>query len=773
MASRFDKTYDNAWVSSYVPLPLKEIQEGYKDQQKTYDEGMAALADKPIIVGGPTTKDHAKLLRDKVDKDISAMYDDAVKNNTVGQLPYKVKAYKGHLTEDPVWQAVTEDAEKGRVLANTILTTPGNESFVQDFYDPKTKEMHQQNINKIPSLSYYNTITPVDLHKDHTDFYAGIKPQLTKLGEESGRYADELKDADGNPVYDKNGKPMLAWYDIKTKHMVKGVTRDDVKKVADSWVQDPELWSTRGSILYRNSKKLKLTNGAEGYTPKEYSEDLTNGYVGYYSENADEVTRQQLKGQESPSRSRSAAVSFEADPDNRPKEIFQRMNDEGGTKVNAEESAAALGGYVDKREKNTVVLPITDRKIYLSTGEGKNKDEIEQNIVFDKAVNYKSKLQNIYSDLDKGNEVPVIYNNKKYYLLKSNTNVDENNPYLIIPEGSEKSEKSINNSEAKKIINNGNENATSLIYNAKLEGVDLNDPKLNLKINNTVNDDTNETVSKMLDNLTGEVKFIPSVTHGFISDDKGNMFAKGTVRMTIDQMKSAIPDETMWFNFWSKGGYKKLERDGLIKKIPSYTYQDENDKTIKVPDSYEMKATIPLEGQDVNNMTRNIIVNNAGGVQNEYTDKTVKAKIAEVNNTIFTNKTYKKYDAYNKAIQSSPDKSISILDKEINDLIAGKPTVDIKGETIYPYGLDHNSPSYNQDIADINALKVSTMESNKSKFEKAKVLLQIKHKLADANAYDLLYKNNESPPQYQGQKYGGSGMGKYQPQQDNSNPLGM
>ena len=228
MANRFDKTYDQQpWVSSYVPLPLKDIELGYKAQQKTYDDAMAAVANEPVIVGGNRTKTVGQGLENEKNNFLKSVVDEAVETKDYSQVKNKIKAYKNQLEANPYYQGILADKALSPGADLTIVGDKDRQ-VAQDFYDYDKGEYNQ--ITDRPfTAGDYAAMAPPNTQAIFKPYYEQLDKRIIESIDPA------LKphlNADGTVTYFQNGKKET-----------KSLSREEVRKLAEPMMKDASFRS--------------------------------------------------------------------------------------------------------------------------------------------------------------------------------------------------------------------------------------------------------------------------------------------------------------------------------------------------------------------------------------------------------------------------------------------------------------------------------------------------------------------------------------------------
>lgn len=763
MANRFDKTYDQPWVSQYVPLPLKDIEAGYEKQQGRYDKAMELVTDLSTpITGGNRTKDQAADINAKKDAAIKAAVDKAAANNDYSKLQYEVKSIANQIKSNPIYQGIELDKQLSP-LADKAIMEPDAQNHVQDYFDQDKKTYNQKPLDQPFTANDYQTIKPVDFYEDHKDLYTALHAQSVK---------------EGGPVsglkyeYNQNGE--LVGVNENHQQIRKGIAPEDVEAFAERWTSNPNNWKGRGSVVYRDAASKKKFG--VGYDQSDYIQDMVNNYPGYYAETSDVTTQSNIpvKG----AGKGKGVGKTEEFGDNRMDEIVRVAHEEGGAMLNSAEQAALIGGTSDEKH-GTVEVNATGRNIYLNIGKTGSQEENEKSAIIGRAVPLFDKKNKIVEKSEDKIKDFVLNLPSSKPGQAVNDYVDPNggvwhNPggslgkATYTPKGGKKIDVEDINGEFTNefksskgyqgLISNQMEinGYSKLKEEADAEGIDLDDKTLKSDIDKNVGDSKSLGIlNSMLSNIKGQLTYIPKAGKNLTGDDKGDMLLSGDAFVSDEQMKKIAPDNA-WF---SSEGYNKLEKDGLIYKTSIFKTNAKGEE-VEIP-GYAFSVTTPVVGQDVGNATRNITAGRAGGYH-EWVSKVVPGQIEQVNDRLHSIKLEKTAKKFEEQYAKNPDKTITSFDLDYNHLISGKPVVGVDGKTMYPTKLS------DQEKADLNSYKVSIMQDETmSKSEKAKELFKMKLLLTDINAYKKLY--------------GGASLGKQQPQQaqmgqqiqDNSNPLGM
>jgi hypothetical protein len=776
MANRFDKTYDQQpWVSSYVPLPLKDIELGYKEQQKKYDDAMAAVANEPVITGGNSTKTVAQGLENEKNNFLKSVVDEAVETKDYGQVKNKIKAYRNQLEANPYYQGILIDKTLSPAADATIVGDKDRQ-VAQDFYDYDKGEYNQVT-DKPFTADHYAAMAPPDTQKIFSQYYKDIGDVIEQQINPDGSLEKQFN-PDGSISYIQNG----------TK-IVRNVTRDELRKIAAPLMNDASFRALApfGYNKLRHKqlfgKDILDANGnviERGSQWDEYNDPLDIFVDNYLKTKREETETQKLlyttkvpKDDTSGGGGDGGTRKQPGEIDNPTLNIVREAHDTGGAMVNGDQAAAIIGGTSDKN--GHVTINATGRKLYLNVGNaGNTPEQVEENALIGRTIPYRVKLKNITGDIDgtDSDDLPA----------KLITTLEKNDPshnYFsgqggVILMSNKDGSNQLQIGDAKKVWNDykdktitskrlddkGNTVITeipmfpeyaALKKAAEADGVDLDDKNINAKIDKIVDAESLSTMNSMLDNIKGEITFIPGSGKNFTGDDIGNSLLSGDVFVTEEQMKDMSPD-----NFWlPKGGYETLESKELIYPHTLHkTNAQGEDIAVK---GYGFHITTPVMGQNTENAVRNVTSNMAGGYH-QWVAGVVPQQTREVNNQLYLYKLEKKANKFQKQFEANPDQTITNFDKDYNDIMSGKYVDSQTGKRVSPPG--------QKEQTELNLAKVKVLEDQKmSKADKARVLFQIKLRLTDPDAYNIMYPS--------GSQGGESSMGKQSTQQDNSNPLGM
>lgn len=778
MANRFDKTYDQqTWVSSYVPLPLKDIEAGYKGQQKKYDDAMTAVADAPVISGGNSTKDVAAKFEADKNKYIAEQVEEASKTKDYGQLPNKIKMYKNKLEADPFYQGILLDKTLSPG-ADAVIIGDKDRQVAQTFYD-YDKGAYEQVTDKPFTADHYAAMAPPKTQEIFKPYYDQIQDVIEQKMNPDGTLEKQFN-PDGSISYIQNG----------TK-VVRNVTRDELRKIAEPLMGDASFRAL-DPFGYNKLRHKQLFGkdyvDANGVVQKGSQWDDNNDPLDIFVDNYLKTKREETETQKLLYTTKvpkdddgggggGGTTKQEAPIDNRMLGIIKESHESGGSMLDADEAAAILGAKVDA-SKN-VVANATGRNWFLNIGNaGDTPEKVEENALIGRTIPFKQKENEIIkansesvknlptSQTDARNNLDAKYatGSGASYVEKIYSKVPGTNTGLlnILPTYKEYNsatgqtrtmdEKEFENTEYFKDklsrINKNDPSYDKLKKDAEKAGVDLNDVEINKKINNIGDSESLATMNSMLNNIKGEITFIPGSGKNFTGDDMGTSLISGDVFVTTEQMKQMAPDNA----YFSSEGYHKLENDKLIYP---HTIHKVNAKGEDVEvEGYVFHVTTPVIGQDVGNATRNVTSNKAGGYH-EWVAKVVPKQIEEVNNELYRIKLEKRITKFENKFTKYPDQTILDLNKDYDDVMSGK-YVNENGALVNP-------PTPEQKSAIDDAKTKIMTDSKLSKAEKARALFQIKVRLTDPTAYSIMYPNAT----------GGQGLGKQGAQQDNSNPLGM
>lgn len=243
MANRFDKTYDQqTWVSSYVPLPLKDIEAGYKGQQKKYDDAMTAVADAPVISGGNSTKDVAAKFEADKNKYIAEQVEEASKTKDYGQLPNKIKMYKNKLEADPFYQGILLDKTLSPG-ADAVIIGDKDRQVAQTFYD-YDKGAYEQVTDKPFTADHYAAMAPPDTQKIFEPFYTQLDDVITQTFDKT---PDQQLNPDGTVTSFLNGEKVT-----------RSLTRDELKKFAERLMKDDPSFRALDPFGYSRLRHQQL-----------------------------------------------------------------------------------------------------------------------------------------------------------------------------------------------------------------------------------------------------------------------------------------------------------------------------------------------------------------------------------------------------------------------------------------------------------------------------------------------------------------------------------
>jgi len=786
MANRFDKTYDQQpWVSSYVPLPLKEIELGYKEQQKKYDDAMAAVADAPVITGGNSTKTVAQGLENEKNNFLKSVVDEAVETKDYGQVKNKIKAYKNQLEANPYYQGILTDKTLS-AGADAIITADKDRQVAQDYFDYDKGESNQVT-DKPFTADHHAAIAPPDTPKIFKPYYDQIQDVIEQQINPDGSLEKQFN-PDGSISYIQNG----------TK-IVRNVTRDELRKIAQPLMNDASFRALdpfgynklRHKQIFGKDILDENGNVIEKGSQWDDNNDPLDIFVDNYLKTKREETETQkllyttkVPKDDSTGGGGGGRTKKEAGPvDNPTLNIVREAHETGGAMVNGDQAAAIIGGTSDK--SGHVTVNATGRDFYLNVGNaGNTPEQAEENALIGRTIPLKAKeiqIKKENAELLKvlpESQAEARNNLDAKYITGSGPNYSEKiyskrpgrNSGLMQMEaqyveydsrtGKERvmDEKEFEKTEYYKnkfaSINEKDPRYIQLKKDAAKADVDLDDKDINAKIDKIGDAESISLMNSMLNNIKGEITFMPAAGKNFTGDDIGNSLLSGDVFASTEQMRTISPDN----DILPGGGFEELEKQGLIH--PHTLHKTNAQGEDVAVEGYVFHITTPVMGQNTENAVRNVTSNMAGGYH-QWVAGVVPQQTQEVNSQLYLYKLEKKANKFQKQFEANPDQTITNFDKDYNDIMSGKYVDPQTGQKIA-------APSQKEQTA-LNLAKVQVLEDKKmSKADKAKVLFQIKLRLTDPDAYNVMY-----PSGSQGGEAGGSSMGKQSTQQDNSNPLGM
>lgn len=733
--ARFYNTQLVKPISQYAPAPLKYIDEAGASLQDQSNKGMLAVDEfqKALnIKGGYKTQQRAKDLVAEYKPQLDQV---SAELNSTGNIQVgieKVAKLVNDLKANPEYQDVMADqAKTASGEPDKLITQPGFNTYVQDIIDPNTKMFKQTKKGERYDDRWYQAVAPGDTNKEYKPYYDQVKPVIDKIYNTPVTKTWE----------DENGA-------IHTQTLQEGIETESIRKeqvratLKDYFDKDPNALNKQ-SIIY--NKALAAKEGRE-YNAESALNDVTNAFLGAYSTEkeiqklgADRITRAGKGGKGSGSGEGTEGS------DNRTLNIIKEANATGGATTNAAEQAALLNGSFDK-DTNTVTINAQDRTIYLNTAKQGTSEEINRSVLLNKAIPLKNQENQI---VEKGKELINVLpasaeeadspqyqqpdkdgiHFKKYYKVPGTLGVTEfdtatNRSKFLKQEDFERTPYFKEN--LNKVLTN-DPSYQALQEEAKKQGIDLADADLNKNIkDNTKTVAALETLNVALTSINGQMTMIPGTGKNTFTDDEGNLIVKGDAFISKEQMEEQIaPTGTFW-----TGGYKNLKEAGLIKEHTIYTTNKTTGEQIKT-EGYVMKIITPVQGQDVENTTRNIDVNRWG--EAKWVADNVPLHVSEVKDELFKVKTEKKIAKFQKDFSKNPDQYISDWDYEFNQFLNGKAT-DPEGNAIAPPNLT------DQERSELNTYKVSVLDNTKlDKKEKAKELFKIKMALTDPQGYNLMF----------------------------------
>ena len=611
MANRFDKTYDQQpWVSSYVPLPLKDIELGYKEQQKKYDDAMAAVANEPVITGGNSTKTVAQGLENEKNNFLKSVVDEAVETKDYGQVKNKIKAYRNQLEANPYYQGILIDKTLSPAADATIVGDKDRQ-VAQDFYDYDKGEYNQ--ITGRPfTAGDYAAMAPPDTQKIFDPYYKQLEKRIIDSIDPA------LKphlNADGTITYFQNG--------VKE---TRSLSREEVRKLAEPMMADAsfraldpfgynklrhkqifgkDILDANGNVIERGSQWDEYNDPldifAANYLGSKYEQDRTSSAI--YTTKADDGG-----GRKATSRRTGGGNDDDGGIENVLRTIAEDVyTDKFATSADGKpiiRSGTAtigkdqLGGLVGgiKGTDGRYQVDFTNKDLFYVTTEQIDLDK--ENVINNKKAIY---LQDELNQMKK----KVVGALKKYQESGSAEWVHPKtgNSYYIDLEGNIH-ERLTNGT--KRIISEEDFGNTQSEYvgvknKALSVGIDLDSEEIKKSIKLNTEDDPklvafNKALEKGL--LNGRFKVDPaSDKDNVITDGEGNMYASMYVDLNEDQLGLMMPDNAGFGDGW-KSLRDHVDENGNPDILLPYI--DEKGKT-----SYRMPVTIKVDN-NTDNLTRDV-----------------------------------------------------------------------------------------------------------------------------------------------------------------------
>lgn len=698
MANRFNQLIDYPeHVSSYVPLPLERIAAVGAMKQDLYDKAMAEYLDaSKEIIGGNVTKDQAKFLNDRKDKDLSAMVDEAAKTDNYNQLKYQVKSYAEKLKSDPLYQGIEEDKKLSDAANKTILEQ-GSHVYVQDYWDPTANKYNQLDVSTPFTAGVYKTIKPGDPQKEFKPYYDQLHDIIKQT---YGNDIQEQVNSDGSINLVQNG----------TK-VVRSISRDELKTLARGLSKIDPNFNALDSFTYAEALNNK-TNPNKKWSAEDNLDIFVNNYLNNKYEESDlqKVIRTIKADDDGSGGGGSGKGKTLVDQDNiygdildsiytsKPKkdETGKTVETTGTTSVNDKQMASIVGGDIID---NNNITNLTGRKIYLTTPEqvvAEGKDIIDNK----KAVYLYEELANMKKNIINGKLNPFIERLKNPQSPEAATGYIDpktNDRYYLDAANNIHVQK---NSEGPSKIFSTEEFITSqpeyqqVKLKALSQGIDLDSPEIQKSI--LRNTHGNVQVAAFNKALEAGVLNGNHVLHAakdgdnIITDAEGNMYGRNYVELTENELDNILPDP------WGPGaGWKDLrdmkdsKGNPLILK-PAYRVNKDGSTTLV----YQVPVTIQ-SSENTNDITRNSQLSIYG------TDNTTQETINKLQQVNANKQNYYKGAAQanniSKALNSGAIKSTELISnlKNLND-----PTGIIK-QALDEVDKIKDVKSKNEQLADI------------------------------------------------------------------------
>lgn len=753
MANRFNQLIDYPeHVSSYVPLPLERIAAVGAMKQDLYDKAMAEYLDaSKEIIGGNVTKDQAKFLNDRKDKDLSAMVDEAAKTDNYNQLKYQVKSYAEKLKSDPLYQGIEEDKKLSDAANKTILEQ-GSHVYVQDYWDPTANKYNQLDVSTPFTAGVYKTIKPGDPQKEFKPYYDQLHDIIKQT---YGNDIQEQVNSDGSISLIQNG----------TK-VVRSISRDELKTLARGLSKIDPNFNALDSFTYAEALNNK-TNPNKKWSSEDNLDIFVDNYLGNKYE---ESELQKVIGTRKAAGDGLGKGNESANTDGHVRLIQHLDNMHNSPDSSSVSNTADMAAWNNGRDNKdgTVSINTTNTPIYLQIGKTSN-DAVgaEDQIKLNKAIDLKGRLNQV---VDKNTKIidtlPDNLSDASYkeYRQYNSSNPNDFKTYykrkgyaVVIEEDNltgKKKELSYETfhetpyfKEHIAAINAHDEDYKKINSAANKENIDLNDPSLTTRIDKVSKNDIIRDFTIGIKNLSGEVKIVPSSGKNTFEDSEGDVITKNDAVFTKSQLAQVFGQDS-WF--WDSG-YKKLETAGLIKA------------TGKLDDKGDMIYSVPIYtkvNQDVGTMTEAMQRYNYSGEDGnlpEYLFKNLNQDITKANTTAARYKTEKQISSFNKAFNAAPDKFKLNWNLSLNDATSDiKNVMEARGDS--KESIDNFLSVINTRKKEITDMPEKTEEQ---KHAKSTEMYKLKLFITDPDKYDLIYPQNTS------------NQGGVSPQGQNSNPLGI
>ena len=700
----YDNVYEHTPISQYIPLPLKEIQEGYKDQQKTYDEGMAiaSSASEPIV-GGNVTKAQAAALNAQKDRDIAAMVEDANKNNSYGQLPYKIKEYASKLKANPIYQGIKMDEQLSPKVDEQVMS-PGSEQNIQDYFDHKTKTYNQLPTNQPFNSSVYRELNPGNTNAEYKPLFDQIKPEIISKVYAQPVYK-EVKDANGT----------IHTQEVQEGEEAQSIRRDRVKNILSQYVLNDPSSLNKESRIYASELHKRMYPGSK-YDVNDHLDDITNAFLGDFS------IQKEIQNLKADGTSKAAGAgkgrgngnSNDTPPSSeigtalmlKEKGLPAAVRPETIAAVNnGEVSKSVPGGVIINTDNNTPLFRIAPAASY------------EDNLELNKYIPFKLKREeirknaiNALDDLQGSEAATGKEINGKYYHKDASGVIHES-----------ESGYGPNNNEIRDIKTLTEDQYLQLLpeyqkldSDAKANNTSIKDVNLDKMIG-----DGNSSIDDIklilgfniaLKGLKGNKTFLPDAQDNFTTDDNGKIITNTNLHLSEDDAKDLFDKQGI---IWNTNNRDKLE--GL--KLISHHYENKiNEKTGETI-GRELVYDIPVHNKtqmDVGTANKTAEIGRWGN--SKETRENIDGQTQDIINSqdrFLVNKTIKRIsegkistsDIFNivNGIQDNLKNSGEILSpQQIKDYtyLKNKYIVDKDYKNLYLLNLKLNNPNQYQRLKD-------------------------------------------------------------------------
>jgi len=210
MADRWSRVYERPIVSSYVPLPLENIENNYRRQQHEYDKGIEDIQDAQSLIkvnADPLHTPHRNKLIQDYNNQISQLADEYIKTGGSPETKYKVHNLKRQFANDP--NRLQLESNYQNYLQ---YQKDKEERYSKGEYDPLSKEYDpykyiQPKEDRVTPFSYTGMKGVQKHYPVIQDMMKGIKPSGT-----SKEWYDI--DESGNVIGKKAGWEQIARQDV-------------------------------------------------------------------------------------------------------------------------------------------------------------------------------------------------------------------------------------------------------------------------------------------------------------------------------------------------------------------------------------------------------------------------------------------------------------------------------------------------------------------------------------------------------------------------------